>query len=109
MKKRSIIKVENFLLTSGATAGAAFWAFLSSWVVVPVRSVRDARSAAKKLDCKFDDVFPDAYASNVYRLAQKPFAAYYNAKQRGQERLEKLDNEELKKTALWRILHSHYK
>lgn len=92
MKKRSTIRLENFLLISGKTLGATIWAFLASWVVVPVRSVRDARIVSRKLARPFAECFADIYDENVCRHAQVPMNAYIAAKLRAEQRLKEFDS-----------------
>ena len=91
MKKRSVIKLENFLLVSTKTTGAAAFALLTFWFVIPIRSVRDAYGASKNLSRSFYDAFPDVYNSNVYRFAMIPFSVYEKAKSRAEQRLHDFD------------------
>lgn len=91
MKKRSIIKLENFLLISTKTLGASIGAFIASWVVIPVRATRDARAISQKTSRSFMDCFSCAYDENVYRIAQVPMDAYISAKIRAEQRLKEFD------------------
>ena len=91
MKKRSLIKLENFLMISGKTTGAMILAFLGCWVVIPVRSIRDARGVSKELNRKFVDCFSSVYDENVLRFSQIPSRAYEDAKRKAKIRLQEYD------------------
>ena len=103
MKKRSVIKLENFLLISTKMLGISAWSIVASWFVIPVRTVRDARDVAKKSNRKFNQCVDEAYNDNVLRFAQIPFSVYESAKLQANKRLKDFDEEELKKTIMWHI------
>ena len=90
MKKRSIIRLENFLLICGTTAGATLGALVYSWVVLPLSSIHDAYDKSKESGNVFEN-FPDAYNKNVVSLSQTPFVAYNMAKLRAAKRLQDFD------------------
>lgn len=88
------IKIENFLLISGKTLGVSVLAFLSSWIIVPMRSICDARKVSHNSSRSFFECFPDAYDSNVYRIAQMPMDAYISAKANAEQRLKEFNKKQ---------------
>ena len=88
------IKIENFLLISGKTLGVSVLVFLSSWIIVPIRSICDARKVSHNSSRSFLECLPDTYNSNVYRIAQMPFDAYISAKANAEQRLKEFNQKQ---------------
>ena len=69
-------------------------AILSSWIIVPMRSIYDARKVSHNSSRSFFECFPDAYDSNVYRIAQMPMDAYISAKANAEQRLKEFNKKQ---------------
>ena len=93
MKKRSVIKIENFLLTNAATLGVFAWAFISCWAI-PVRSLIDAHKVAKENPRRFGAAYSNSYNERVTELAEKPIRTYAKYYELGKQRLKKFDRKQ---------------
>ena len=89
MKRRSVIKIENFLLTNAATLGVFAWAFISCWAI-PVHSFIDARKVAKKNPRRFGVAYSESYNERVTELAERPIKTYVKYHDLGKQRLKKI-------------------
>ena len=89
MKRRSVIKIENFLITNTATLGVFAWSFIRCWAI-PVRSLVDARRAARGNPRRFGVAYSTSYNDRVTELAEKPIKTYAKYYALGKQRLKKL-------------------
>ena len=90
MKKRSVIKIENFLLTNTATLGVFALSFICCWAV-PVQSFIDARKAAKNNPARFGVAYAQSYDMHINELAEKPIQTYEKYREQGKLRLKKFE------------------
>ena len=93
MKRRSVIKIENFLLTNAATLGVFALSFICSWAI-PVHSFVDARKATKENPRRFGAVYSNSYNARVSELAEKPLRTYVKCRERGKQRLKEFDKKQ---------------
>ena len=93
MKKRSVIKIENFLLTNAATLGVFALSFICSWAI-PVHSFVDAHKAAKENPRRFGAVYANSYNTRVTELAEKPIKTYEKYYELGKQRLKEFDKKQ---------------
>ncbi len=93
MKKRSIIKIENVLLTNMATLGVFAWSFIRCWAI-PVHSFIDARKVAKKNPRRFGAAYSNSYNERVTELAEKPIKTYVKYHELGKQRLKKISEKQ---------------
>ncbi len=87
MKKRPVVKLENFLLISGVTAAASVGSLMYSWFVLPTRTVIDTCNDSKDL-CDVLEKIPDVYTQNITKLSMTPFIAYAIARGIADRRLK---------------------
>ena len=93
MKRRSVIKIENFLLTNAATLGVFALSFICSWAI-PVHSFVDAHKATKDNPRRFGAVYSNSYNARVSELAEKPLRTYVKCRERGKQRLKEFDRKQ---------------
>ena len=93
MKRRSVIKIENFLLTNAATLGVFALSFICSWAI-PVRSLIRAHKATKDNPRRFGVTYANTYNEQVSELAEKPLKTYVKYHEQGKQRLKEFDKKQ---------------
>ena len=93
MKKRSIVKLENFLFVSSATIGVSVLVFVCGFAA-PVVSAIKTRRIIKNTTEGFCETFPYVYCDDIQTLTSVPFSAYQAFKRCGAQRLKKFDSKQ---------------